>query len=64
MRTLTIRMERLSELTSTDLAAVGGGAKTTDCLPASILDGACQLPTLDCFTGIYPTLDGCPTIGC
>jgi len=48
--TLTLRTERLAELTTDDLHAVGGAAPTQT--PRSLLD---------CLIGDIPTLHGCTT---
>jgi hypothetical protein len=41
---LDLSTETIRELTADDLEQVAGGAAP---------------PTLECFTGIYPTFDGC-----
>ena len=58
-RTLALKAEHLTELSTADLAQVAGGAlyPTLD-RPCPTVDYAC--PTLDsCMTGVYPTLDRC-----
>ena len=51
MTRLALRRETLTELSANDLGSVVGAA-TTSC-PVAV-------PTLDaCFTGVWPTFDGC-----
>ena len=60
-RTLKLRTEALTELSYAEAALVAGASGTTcftitrtgpccsdlvECVPASIVDGACELPTL------------------
>ena len=57
-RRLSLRREALTELASSDLASVAGGAPRTlninDCFASP------QILTLNsCLTGVYPTFDGC-----
>lgn len=54
MKRLTLKRERLAELTIDDLSNVVGGAVTKDC----------EKPTIDrCLTGYYPSLNApCTTL--
>lgn len=56
-RRLSLRHERLAELSPADLSAVAGGAPRTLDGCFAVTTGTCAALSLDCLTGYYPSIN-------
>ncbi|HWL34576.1 MAG TPA: hypothetical protein VNQ77_00145 [Frankiaceae bacterium] len=64
MRTLSLKRETLSELTSADLVAVVGGAYDMTRVGMTCPIARCADSDLSDILGCLPTADGCATNNC
>jgi len=56
-RRLTLKSERLAQLSDGDLASVAGGTQNTDKVCLALTFSACEKLSITCLTGYYPSLN-------